>query len=468
MKSTNSNTKERRRKIVIIGAGSAAFGLSSLVWLMRHKDLKGMEMVLVDIAEERLKTIEKLANVLSDAWSADVAISSNTDYKKAIIGADHIIISVATDRAEAWKTDIETALKYGITHYGENGGPGGFIHAARNISLILPMLEDIKMTAPDAFILNFTNPMQRICTAIDRHTPNKFVGICHQIHFGYFILGVAFARELGIELYPGVRWEWDEEKISKAFEISDKAEEAFSIKAAGINHFTWFLDIVKKQSHCSVYSDFLERIKEVPESFEKLTRKCFEIFGHVPLAGDNHIAEYLPYASSLNSGTYKQFNIQSFDFQLYFERKKMKWKIIEDAVSGSLKPESLLEQKSENAEKVIAGIEKNAKSYFESLNIPNKGNISNLPDEAIVDIPCIAGSDGVTGISIGELPATVAELCRRQLIINEMTVEAVASGDIKLVYQPMALDPMVDNLDTAVKLSDEYVKSNLKYLPTFG
>ncbi len=465
--SLKNSRKEKRRKIVIIGAGSAAFGLSSLVWLMKHKDLYGMEMVLVDIAEDRLKTIEKLANILNKAWNSNMTISSSTGYREVLKGSDYIIISVAVDRVQAWQKDIEIALKYNISHVGENGGPGGFIHAARNLSLILPIIEDIKILAPDAFVLNFTNPMQRICTALNKFMPNRFVGICHQIHLGYFILGVAFAEQLRIDLYPGIRWEWNNEKIARAFEISDKAEEVFSIKAAGINHFTWFMDVFKRNDNKSVYKEFIKKMHSLPESFEPLTQEIFKIFGHVPLAGDNHISEYLPYTSDFRSGTFKDFDIQSFNFGSYLERGETSWNKIKDVVYGRKEPDSLLGARSENAEKIIAAFEKNKNSYFESLNMPNNGSISNLPGEAIVDIPAVIGAGGVSGITIGELPKTVAELCRKQLIINEMTVEAVVCGDIKLVYQLMALDPMVNNLDTAIKISDEYIRSNLKYLPGF-
>ena len=457
----------KRRKIVVLGAGSAAFGLNTLVWLIRNKDLKGMEIVLVDIAEDRLFKVQVLARLLNDAWSSDMKISSATDYRKAILGANYIIISVATDRIKAWEKDINTALKYGITHFGENGGPGGFIHAARNISLIHPMLEGIKRTAPDAFILNFSNPMQRICTAINKLTPNKFVGICHQIHLGYFILGVVFAQKLGLDLYPGVRWYWDDEKFKKNIEMGLRAYEKYSIKAGGLNHFTWFLDILERGSHRSVYDEFIEGMKKIPESMEPLTKKCFDIFGYVPLAGDNHITEYLPYTSSPSSGTYKQYDIQSFDWGFYNRRKEGKWKKIEDVLAGRLKPDGVLDEGSENAEKIIAAIEKNKNEYFESLNIPNRGSILNLPEGSIVDIPCVIGANGVSGIELGRLPRAIAELCRRQLILNDMTVEAVIKGDVRLVYQLMALDPMVNNLDTAKRLADEYIKDNIKYLPTF-
>ena len=112
LKGTHGKT-EKKRKIVIIGAGSQSFGLSTLVGLLRHKDLDGMEMVLVDIAEEKLRLIGKLAVTLKKAWGSGIKIETDTDYRKAVKGASYIVISVAVDRMEAWDKDIKTALKYG-------------------------------------------------------------------------------------------------------------------------------------------------------------------------------------------------------------------------------------------------------------------------------------------------------------------------------------------------------------------
>ena len=113
----------------------------------------------------------------------------DTDCRKLLPGADFVIISVAIDREACWEKDHEIALKYGIIHYAENGGPGGFFHAARNIALLMPVFRSIEELCPNALVLNFTNPMTRICTAAARYTKLKMVGICHQIDFGYMMAG---------------------------------------------------------------------------------------------------------------------------------------------------------------------------------------------------------------------------------------------------------------------------------------
>ncbi len=456
-----------RKKIVVIGAGSASFGLSTLAGIMRTKALHGMELALVDINIDGVNKIKKLAVILNEKWNANMKISATSDRKEALPGADYVVISVAIDREECWKSDYEVALKYNISHYAENGGPAGFIHSARNISIILPIVKDIEKLCPDAFLLNFTNPMQRICTVINKISNIKFAGMCHQIYFGYFILGMVFAKELGINIKEDPRFVWTDEFIDYHFKISDKAMEHFDIKAAGINHFTWILDIRERKTGKGVYNIFKKKMKDLPSEFEPLTQEVFKVFDYMPVAGDCHIAEYLPYTSDLSSETFKKFDVQIYDFEWSCRSRDRMWSDIELMISGQKKVDYLKNTRSERAELIIAGIEKNSNSYESSINIPNRGCITNLPRGAIVDVPGVITGNGVVGLAMGDLPKPIAELCNRQLILNELTAQAVIEGNIKLVYQLFALDPMINNLDTAVKLADEYIKINMKYLPSF-
>ena len=281
---------------------------------MRTKDLKGTEIILVDINEEGLKKIEKLAHILNEKFDSKMKISSTTDRKKALPGADFVIISVTIDREDTWKKDMEIALKYGISHYAENGGPGAFAHTARNLNIIIPILEDIKVLCPEAVILNFTNPMQRICTAIREVTDNRFIGICHQLNAGYVILAKAFEDELGIDIEKNSWTEGEfKDRVEYHFGIVSASQARFDIKAAGINHFTWAMDIRDRTTGEDVYSKALDRILSLPPDYEPLTQKMTRIFGCIPVVGDSHLSEYMPYTSSKADNTYNEFNIHTYD-----------------------------------------------------------------------------------------------------------------------------------------------------------
>ena len=462
---------KNRKKILVIGAGSSSFGLSTLAEILLSEELHGMELVLVDINVEGVEKIKKLADILNREWSANMKISATGNRKKALPNADYIIISIAIDREKCWKDDYEIALKYNISHYAENGGPGGFIHSARNISMFLPILKDINEFCPKAFIINLTNPMQRICNTIKEISGNNFVGVCDQLYFGYFILGTAFAKEIGAKLNKDPRFLWTDESLEYHFNMIDFSRKYFEIKAAGINHFTWMLDIKDKKTGKDIYDRARKKMKNLPNKFEPLTQKMFEIFDFIPVSGDCHISEYLPYVSDLSDGTFKKYDIQMYNFEWGNRMRENMWNDIEMMINGKKNIESLKssvnEAITEEVALIVSSIEKDKNLYFDTVNILNNGSISNLPDNAIIEVPGIISKKGIKGIEIGKLPETIAELCRRQLILNDLTVQAVIEGDIKLVYKLFALDPMVNNLNTAINLADEYIKRNIKYLPTF-
>ena len=146
------------KKIVIIGAGSAEFGLKTLAGIMRTKAFNGIELALVDTNEENIKKMKKLAEIINDKWQSNMKIIATTNRREVLNDADSVIISIAVNREEFWKRDYEIALKYGISHRGEDGGPGAFALTARNLFIILPILDDIKELCPNTFILNFTKP----------------------------------------------------------------------------------------------------------------------------------------------------------------------------------------------------------------------------------------------------------------------------------------------------------------------
>lgn len=461
---------KNRKKIVVIGAGSADFGLSTLATILREKELNGMELSLVDINHEGVKKVEKLAKILNEKWNSNMSISSTDNRNEVLLGADYIIISIAVDREDCWKRDYEIGLKYNISHYAENGGPGGFIHSARNISILLPIMKDIEKLCPDAFIINFTNPMQRICTLLKKTTNLKFVGMCHQIYFGYYILATLYHKELGINLRGNTSYSWNDDFMEYHLRLSDIGKKYFSIKAAGINHFTCMLDVRENATGKNIIEDVKRRMHNLPKEFEPLTQEMFKTFNLILVQGDSHVVEYVSYASDLRSKTFEDYKIPMYDFDWAKGKRKKMWEDIDLMIIGKKDVDFLKNSRTEGADIVIKSIEKD-KNHYEATtlhpNIPNDGNITNLPIGAIVEVPSVISASGVNGLTMGELPKTMAEICRRQLILNDMTLDAVLHGDIKIVYQLFALDPMINNLKNSYKLADEYIKENIKYLPTF-
>ena len=455
------------KKIVVIGAGSASFGLETLSSIMKTDTLHGMELALVDLNASGLEKIRRLAEIINSRWGSDMKITATTDRTEVLPGADYIVISIAIDREKCWRSDHEIALKHGISHYAENGGPGGFIHSARNISAFMGIIDDITKLCPRAFVLNFTNPMTRICQTIQRLSDIRFVGMCHQIYFGYYILGTAFAKECGVTLKEDLRYRWDDDFMGYHLGLSDTVKARFDIKAAGLNHFTCMLDVRDQATGADLLPEAKRRVARLAAEFEPLTREMLDTFDLLLVQGDSHIVEYLPYASRASAGMFETYDIPMYDFDWGARKRDEMWSSIEEMIAGRKDIDSLKDERSERAENIISALLTNGNSYEEAVNIPNHGNIANLPEGTVVELPGIVSAGGITGLAIGELPPVMAELCRRQLLINDLTIDAVVNGDAKLVRELVALDPMVSELATARDLADDYLRANRKYLPTF-
>src|SRR3990172_5426730 len=178
--------------ITVIGAGSASFGENTLSALLHSKKLKGSTLRLVDRNAQSLDIIHRLANRLNKEWNSNFTISAHTNHKDALDGANFVVSAIEVGpREELWKSDYEITLKYGLRQpYAENGGPGGFAHAARNIGPLMEIVRDMEQICPDAWLINFTNPMTRICDAVNRHSEIRTVGLCHQIYIGYAFVGM--------------------------------------------------------------------------------------------------------------------------------------------------------------------------------------------------------------------------------------------------------------------------------------
>ncbi|PWI46593.1 hypothetical protein CEE45_15995 [Candidatus Heimdallarchaeota archaeon B3_Heim] len=447
--------------IVIIGAGSASFGLDNLSGIIAHEDLTNSTLKLVDTHEQNLKTINTLGELMKLEWNSNITIESFLDRKQALIDADYVILSVAIDREETWLKDFQIARKYDIYHYAENGLMGSFGHTARGLAFIMPILYDIHDLAPNSWLINFTNPVPRIGYAAE-HVGVKSIGLCHQIWHGYGILGRYLAKDLGIteNLDFEVKWTDKSQEIMSEFAVEAAGE--YDIKAAGLNHFTWMLDVRRLDTKEDLYPLIRQEAEYVHPNFEPLTKHMYDIYGLLPVPGDCHLAEYLPYTFSKEN--WEKYRIQLYDFNRgKIQREKM-WVRIKDIVSGKRELD-IQPNPSERADAIIGELLTNSNAYEQAVNIPNQGAITNLPDDAIVEVPALVNSFGVSGMKVGRLPEAIAALCQREISIAKLLTIASIKGDREPALQAFAL--MLPDLSIAEQMLDDYIEVHKKYLPQF-
>lgn len=456
--------------ITVIGAGSASFGENTLSAILRSKKLKGSTLRLVDRNTQSLDIVHRLANRLNKEWDSEFIISAHANHKDALDGANFVVSAIEVGpREELWKSDYDITLKYGVHQpYAENGGPGGFIHTARNIMPLMEIVHDMEHACPDAWFINFTNPMVRICDAINRHSKIKVVGLCHQIYAGYGMVGVALAKELGIHVPNGLEgMHADVIQHPLQHEVKQQAVALLDIRAAGTNHFTWIMSIHDKRTGEDLYPLLKKRFFELDEKFEPLTRRIFRDFGLLPVPGDTHLCEYLPWMSDSATKPWEKFNIRLYDWELMAGLRDFSLDRLNEMANGGMTIESLLDTDSEGALEMIENISGAGNHYHLAANLPNKGQISNLPLNTIVETPVMVDGAGIHPVYVGSLPEPVAELCRRELMIAQLGVDAAVEGNYEKALQCLLLDPVVSDLDSAKLILDDYLKTYKEHLPQF-
>jgi alpha-galactosidase len=457
-------------KITVIGAGSASFGENTLAALMRSKKLRGSHLALVDRNAQSLDIVHRLANRLNKEWGTGFTISAHASHKDALDGANFVVSAIEVGpREELWKSDYDITLKYGVHQpYAENGGPGGFIHTARNITPLMEIIHDMERACPEAWFINFTNPMVRICDAVNRHSKIKVVGLCHQIYTGYGMVGVALAKELGIKVPEGLEgMHADVIQHPLQHEVKRQAVPLLDIRAAGTNHFSWILSVHDKRTGEDLYPLLRKRFFELDEKFEPLTRRIFRDFGMFPVPGDTHLCEYLPWMTDPIAKPWDKFNIRLYDWELMAGLRDFSLDRLNEMANGNMSIEGLLDADSEGALEMIENITCAGNHYHLAANLPNVGQIANLPLGSIVETPVMVDGAGIHPIHMGALPEPIAELCRRELMIAQLGVDAAVEGSYEKSLQCLLLDPAIHDLDSAKLILDDYLKTYKEHLPQF-
>jgi len=457
-------------KITVVGAGSASFGENTLSAILRSKRLKGSTLALVDRNTDSLDIIHRLADRLNREWGAGFAITSHPNHKDALPDSQFVVNAIEVGaREDLWQRDFEIPIRHGVRQpYAENGGPGGFAHAARNIGPILDIARDMEAECPNAWFVNFTNPMIRICDAVNRHSSIKAVGLCHQIYQGYMMVGVALAKDLGIEVPEGLTgMHASLDQHPHQHRVKEQIIPLIDIRAAGLNHFTWILSLHDRRTGEDLYPLFRKRFFELDPAFEPLTRDVFSAFGLCPVPGDTHLCEYLPWVSDPGARPWERYNIRLYDWDERAAARGSEYRRLNDMANDNASIESLLHTDSEGALEMIENITGAGNHYHLAANLPNAGQIANLPLGATVETSVQVNGAGIHPVHAGSLPGPITELCRREITTAQLCVDSAIEGSREKALQCLLLDPVISDIDTAKKILDDYLIEYKEYLPQF-
>lgn len=457
-------------KIAVIGAGSASFGENTLSALMHSERLQGSTLALVDRNPQALDIVGRLAGRLNREWGSQMTITTHTYHRDALAGAEFVVSAIEVGpREELWRSDFEIPLKYGVRQpYAENGGPAGFAHAARNIGPVMEIVRDMEAICPDAWFINFTNPMIRICDAVNRQSQIKAVGLCHQIFIGYTFVGMMIGKDLGIDVPEGITgMHSDILQAPMHDQIVEQIVPLVDIHAAGLNHFSWILSIHDRRTGEDLYPLFRDRWTAYDPDFEPLTRRIFDAFGLFPVPGDTHLSEYLPWVSDHMTKPWEKYDIKLYDWDLWAGLRDFSLDRLKDMADGAMTVEGLLDTDSEGALEMIENIAGAGTHYHLAANRPNIGQIPNLPHGATVETPVVVDGAGIHPVPVGPLPEPIAELCRRELTVTQLCVDAAIEGDRQKALQCLLLDPVVNDFEAAKQILDAYLTAYKEHLPQF-
>jgi alpha-galactosidase len=416
-------------KIVFVGAGSAAFGLSLCRDIFTSDGLEGCTLALVDTDREALARMAKVAAAMRRATGRRIAVEHTVERCAALDGADFVVNAAAIERNRLWRLDFEIPRKYGIRQtLGENGGPGGLFFTMRTLPLIFDIARDVEAICPDALFINFSNPENRIALALGKYSRMRALGLCH----GIFMARWAVAKVL------------------------DLREDAVDVWGAGLNHFQWLLHIRDRMSGKDLYPLLRARERGYDAGFAPLTRRLFRAFGHWVTCSDDHLGEYLPYGWEAGG--------QGYDFAADERGRAEIVAAMDEVVSGAPVPSRWLTPSGERAVEVIAAVRHNRKKFIESGIVYNQGVIPNLPADLGVEVPVLADAAGIHPISLGPLPEPIAKLLSVQAGVQQLAVEAAMRASKELALECLLVDPVIDSTAAAAKILEELWEINAPYI----
>jgi alpha-galactosidase len=429
-------------KITFLGAGSAVFAKNVLGDCMMTPALQDFEIALFDIDMVRLKDSENMLNNLKQSIGSTCRIKAYSDRKDALRGAKYVVNAIQVGGYDPCTiTDFEIPKKYGLRQtIADTLGIGGIFRNLRTLPVMMDFAKDVNEVCPDAWFLNYTNPMAVLTNAMNTYGGVKTVGLCHSV----------------------------QACMPKLFEALDMETEGVRTKIAGINHMGWLLEATK--DGVDLYPEIKRRaLEKQKEQHSDMVR--FELmfrFGYYVTESSEHNAEYHPYFIKKNyPELIERFNIPLDEYPRRCIRQIEKWKTMREELVNNKNLEHT--RSKEYASFMLEAMETN-NPFKIGGNVMNTGLITNLPREACVEVPCLVDANGVTPTYVGDLPPQLAALNRTNINTQLLTLEAAMTGKKEHIYHAAMLDPHTSaelSIDDIVAMCDDMIEAHGDWLPKF-
>ncbi len=437
-------------KIAFVGGGSYQWGPKIIQDVALNEALRGGSLVLHDINADALQDIYQWGTRALDVAQTDLKLEKTLSLEEALEGADFVVLSISTGGLDATALDLEIPARYGVVQtVGDTVGPGGLFRGLRNIPVVVEIARAMEVHCPHAVLLNLTNPLTVLTRAVTKATSIKAVGLCHEL---FSTLGM----------------------LSKMFDVS---EESINVKVAGVNHFIWVTDVSVHGR--DVTGEAFRRIsggeaREISLSgadgdtdpftntWGFRTELC-RLYGYLPAAGDRHVCEFLPgYLRDEEERERLDLRVTTVDVRR--ERLAADKESVKRMVRGD---EPIPTGRSREEISDIMAAMWTGKDSVNIVNLPNAGQVRDLPPGAVVETYGALNGAGASGIVFGELPPPVAALVHPHVFNQEAIVQAGLTGDKDLAFRAFLNDPLVGSGPDARKLFEEMFEAQREHLLQF-
>lgn len=438
-------------KITFMGAGSTVFARNVIGDCMCTEALRDSVFALYDIDAERLeesRTILEAMRTAKGGYGKIECYVGVENRKDALRGANFVVNAIQVGLYDPCTIiDFEVPKKYGLRQtIGDTLGIGGIMRTLRTIPVMKGFADDMAEVCPDALFLNYVNPMAMLTGYMLRYTPIKTVGLCHSVQ--------GCSRDL-----------------LKKLNMEDKLEGRKEL-IAGINHMAWLLEL-KDKNGVDLYPEIKSRVDDYmakPDADDKVRMDYIKNFGYYCTESSEHNAEYnMFYIKSKYPELIEKYNIPLDEYPRRCVNQIEGWKkeYAEMLEKGVKEHERSEEYASRIMEAIVTG-----NPYQIGGNVLNTGHlITNLPEEACVEVPCLVNGYGVHPCHVGALPVQCAAMNMTNINVQLLTIEAAVTGKKEHIYQAAMLDPHTGSeldIDTIKKMVDDLIAAHGDYLPKFN
>jgi alpha-galactosidase len=418
--------------LVLIGAGSTSFGLSTLHDLYADAVFQRATVWLVDLDRNALERMRDVAHALEAVTQREIEVHLTDDRRDALPGADAVVVSVEVDRDRRWQLDFDIPQRHGVRHVlGENAGPGGLAHALRTIPLVAQIARDITELAPNALFLNFTNPEGRICTAFRRHLDQPVIGLCHEVELARRRFSAVLGREL-------------------------------ECRAAGLNHLTALVsarDVTSGEDLTNEMGAVVSRLADEDGDTFAFVRHLYERDGVVIATSDSHAGEY--YREAIEYAPPKDFLSRQVAMRAFIVD------IADAIIQRKMDFDAFLRwEASEPLRPILRAAISGEPERIASAILPNTGLIPALPADCAVEVSAIASPDGVAGDTSADLPPAFVSTLQHEVEIQQLVADAALLGSRDAALEALRIDPHVESTRLASTILDDFERAHHDLWPS--